>query len=113
MNREISGLLGMCRRAGRLITGFDAVMSRLAVQRPALIMTACDLSPKTEKELRFSLESLAGTPPPTVRLPLTKQEIGEAIGQLKAIGLLATNDAGLAAAILKKCPMENEEVEAL
>lgn len=59
MEDKLAGLLGMCRRAGRLTTGFDAVTALAAEGRAALILAASDVSEKTGKELRFALERAA------------------------------------------------------
>ena len=40
MEDKLAGLLGMCRRAGRLTTGFDAVTALAAEGRAALILAA-------------------------------------------------------------------------
>ena len=47
MEDKLAGLLGMCRRAGRLTTGFDAVKALAAEGRAALILAAADLSEKS------------------------------------------------------------------
>ena len=70
MEDKLAGLLGMCRRAGRLTTGFDAVTALAAEGRAALILAASDVSEKTGKELRFALERAA--PVPVLTVPLTK-----------------------------------------
>ena len=44
MEDKLAGLLGMCRRAGRLTTGFDAVTALAAEGRAALILAASDVS---------------------------------------------------------------------
>ena len=105
MNDRLCGLLGMARRAGRLIAGFDAVVDSVKVKRTQLILLASDLSPKTEKELRFA----AGNAVPLLCTELTKTEIGHAAGYNKPIGVVATEDRGFAAAMLKAANCRNEE----
>ncbi len=94
---KLSGLLGMCRRCGRLVTGFDAVVALCETETP-LLMTAADASPRTEKELRFRAARH-----PIYRLPLSKDEIARAIGSQKPIACLATDDEGFARAIRPLC----------
>ena len=53
MNDKLTGLLGLSRRAGHMTCGFDAVADLLRGGRAVLVLLASDLSPKTEKELRF------------------------------------------------------------
>ncbi len=92
---KLIGLLGMCRRAGRLVTGFDAVVGLCSTEK-AFLMLAGDAAPRTVKELRFRL------PVQTVyRLPLTKEETARAIGSHKPIAVLATADEGFSKAILQ------------
>lgn len=94
---KIVGLLGMCRRAGHLTIGFDAV-KELAVQKKAtLICIANDLSPKTQKELRFMIKENQ----PLFLLPFGKETLSNAIGMQKPVGVIATDDRGFAAAFLK------------
>ncbi len=105
MNDRLCGLLGMARRAGRLVAGFDAVIDSVKTKRAQLILLACDLSPKTEKELRFA----AGDAVPLFYTDLTKTEIGHAAGYNKPLGVVATEDRGFAAAMIKAANCRNEE----
>lgn len=92
--RKLTGLLGMCRRAGRLVTGFDAVVA-LCRKQTALLMITTDTSKRTVKELRFRLANV-----PVYQIPLTKEETAQAIGAQKPIAVLATADDGFSRAIL-------------
>ena len=94
--QRVAGLLGMARRAAKLTTGFDAVAALLGEGAAAAAMTAADLSEKTQKELRFAARN---HPVEILRLPLTKEEIGAALGLKKPVGVLAMADKGLAAAV--------------
>ena len=92
---KLTGLIGMCRRSGRLVTGFDAVAA-LCGSEKAMLMIAADAAERTIKELRFRL------PNQTVfRLPLTKEETAHAIGSQKPVAVLATADEGFSKAILQ------------
>ncbi len=92
---KLIGLLGMCRRAGRLVTGFDAVVGMCGAEK-ALLMIADDAALRTVKELRFRLPAQA-----VYRLPLTKEETARAIGSHKPVAVLATADEGFSKAILQ------------
>ena len=94
---KLRGLLDMCRRSGRLVTGFDAVVA-LCTTEGVLLMIATDASPRTEKELRFRAAER-----PIFRLPLTKTEIAEAIGSHKPVAVLAVADEGFANALRPLC----------
>ncbi len=91
-----NGMIGLCRRAGHLIAGFDAAAEAVAAGRAALVLMADDLSEKTEKEWAFRM---GGRTLPTVRVPLSKEQIGAAAGVYKPIGLAVVDDAGLADAL--------------
>lgn len=69
MEDKLAGRWGMCRRAGKLTTGFDAVTALAAEGRAALVLTASDLSEKTGKELRFALARTAAPVPHPDRRP--------------------------------------------
>lgn len=92
---KLIGLLGMCRRAGRLATGFDATVGLCSAEK-ALLMIAGDAAERTVKELRFRLPMQA-----VYRLPLSKEETARAIGSHKPIAVLATADEGFSRAILQ------------
>lgn len=106
MNERLAGLLGMARRAGRLIAGFDAVKVALTDGRAQLVLLAADLSPKTEKELRFAAGAAA---PPFLSGGSSKEEIGHAIGSGKPVGVIATDDRGFATAMKQAVGSFNEE----
>lgn len=97
MNNRLQGILGICRRSGHLTVGFDAVRDLLTQQRAALVMTAADLSEKTEKELRFAMSKKEV---PLYSLPLNKAALSAALGLQKPVGVIATDDRGFAASIV-------------
>ncbi len=92
---KLMGLLGMCRRAGRLVVGFDAVVGLCGTEK-ALLMIAADAAPRTVKELRFRLPTQA-----VYRLPLAKEDAARAIGSHKPVAVLATADEGFSKAMLQ------------
>ena len=107
MNDKLTGLLGLSRRAGHMTCGFDAVADLL---RAVLVLLASDLSPKTEKELRFIGKDKAAD---IVQIPLDKSAIGRALGLKKPVGVAAVDDRGFAAAMKKHICHDLEEDEAL
>ncbi len=105
MNEEkLVGLLGMCRRAGRLTVGFDAVVA-LCREKQVLLMLSADASPRTERQLSFQ----AGETP-VYRLPLDREQTAHAVGSSKPIAVLATTDPGFIRALssLLTSPQEEE-----
>lgn len=107
---RLAGLLGISRRAGRLVMGFDAVTGLIGEGKAALVMLASDLSEKTQKELRFAT---GDKPVPVRQIPLTKEEAGTACGLKKPVGVLATDDKGFARAMETCCLHDLEEDTAI
>lgn len=52
-NEKLFGLLTVCRRAGRMTIGFDACKESMEKGKARLVILASDISPKSEKEVRF------------------------------------------------------------
>ncbi|MCL2487321.1 MAG: ribosomal L7Ae/L30e/S12e/Gadd45 family protein [Oscillospiraceae bacterium] len=99
--RAIHGLLGMARRSGHLIMGFDAAAGLITQKKAKLILLASDISPKTEKELRFAA-SKAENELVWLRLTATKDELAAALGLKKPIGIIAIDDNGFANAVITR-----------
>ncbi|MDD2362044.1 MAG: ribosomal L7Ae/L30e/S12e/Gadd45 family protein [Oscillospiraceae bacterium] len=107
---RLGGLLGMARRGGRLTTGFNAVVALITKDKEVMVMLAADLSEKTEKELRFAARSKDYE---IVRLPLGKEDIGQALGLTKPVGVLALEDKGFAATVRSLCRDDGDSKEEL
>lgn len=103
MVNKLSGLLGMCRRAGRLTVGFDAVVA-LCREPQVLVMIASDASERTVRQITFQ----AGDTP-IHRLPLTRDETAHAVGSQKPVAVLATTDRGFIRAISPLLNIAQEE----
>ena len=99
-NSSISGLIGLARKAGKVEVGEEAVSVATRHHKARVILFASDAADNTLRR-QESLSQLGSCP--TVRLPLTKAELGGAVGR-NACALLAITDIGLAAAVLKKLP---------
>lgn len=105
MEHKVLSLLGLARRAGKLVPGFDAVVAEAKAGKAALLLAAADISEKTFKNLRYEGDR-AGIP--TLRLPCTLTETGRACG-VKA-GVLAVTDEGFAKAVCKElAPKQNTD----
>ena len=92
MNHEQArfGALGLCRKAGRLVMGFDAVCEDGYNGRVALVLTAADLSPKTLARLQRACEGAAEVLP----MPLTQQQLCPI--SKKPVGVYGVADENLA-----------------
>ncbi len=98
-NSKLVSLLSICRKAGKLTTGFDAVVESMQDAKARLVLLACDLSDKTRSELHFS----AGKCQYAGDILQTQQTMDElSVVLSKRTGVLAITDAGLAQAILSE-----------
>ncbi len=104
---KLIGLLGMCRRSGRLTVGFDAVAA-LCREQQVLLMLASDASPRTVRQLQFQ----AGERP-VYRLPLTREQTAHAVGSGKPVAVLATTDQGFLRALRPLLTTVQEEESSL
>ena len=48
---KISGMLGLCRKAGKLVLGFDITVDAIVKKNARLILLAKDASPRTAREI--------------------------------------------------------------
>ena len=91
---KISGMLGLCRKAGKLTMGFDMTADALEKGEAELLLIASDCSERTKRKII----EVAGKV--TVReLPLTMDEISFAVS--KRSGVLAVCESGFAKKIIE------------
>lgn len=90
MNKLLSNL-GLCRRAGKLTLGFDAVVGAIKRDEVKCLLMTADLSPKTEKELRYQMGERQI---PIYRLTYTMEEFK--MVSKKKVGIFAVTDEQLA-----------------
>ncbi len=83
--QKLTGLLGICRKAGKMAIGFDPMLEVVRAGKAAGVVTAADSSPKTYKEVCYHCEK-AGIP--VVSLPLTQEELGRAIGRKAVVAAI-------------------------
>lgn len=102
------GTIGLCRRAGKLIFGFDAVKDEAMKPDSKIsgVIIADDLSEKTVKEVKY-ICSRCGKP---VSSPgVTMDEIKDVIG--KYTGILGILDDGLYRSITKQSTDRSGDIE--
>jgi len=89
-------MLGICKKAGKLAEGFDPVAELAKKSGARLILTACDLSPKSLKEIArvASMNTVEH-----MGLSVTMDEIWQGLGRRS--GILAVADEGLAESVKK------------
>lgn len=88
----------LCRRAGKLVIGFDAVVQELMSpkSKAAGLVLAADISPKTNKEIRFNADKYGCR---AVSAGFTMDEAESALG--KRAGIFLVLDKGLYGSIVK------------
>lgn len=96
--KKITNLLTICRRAGKLIMGFDAVREALPDGKISCILTASDLSPKSLKELSF-YAGKAETDTPIYNTALSMEDLWCVSG--RKTGIIAVCDEGFKNALAK------------
>lgn len=89
--------ISMSRKAGKLLWGFDTVVSAAQAGKVKLILLASDLSAKTKKEIAFVCQK---TKIRSVEMRFDMQQLQQGIG--KRSGVLAVTDQGFSDHIEKK-----------
>lgn len=95
---EAAGMLGLCRKAGKLISGFDATVKAAAEKKAAGVFFASDVSQKTLKELDFMCARCGLTPK---MLDAQMSDLEHILG--KKAGVFAVLDDGFSAKIATLC----------
>lgn len=108
MPNKLIGLIGIARRAGHTVVGFDAVRAAILNGKAQCVLLASDCSPKTEKELTFAA---AEHPCPILSVPADKATLAAALGLQKPVAAVATDDRGFATAMQKAIDSANHSKE--
>ncbi len=95
MADKVLALLGLCRKAGKLLGGYDVCVQAARQGEAKLLLAARDISDKTYKNMLFEA-GRAGIPCARAEIPM--EELGRAC-RLRA-GVLAVTDEGFARALL-------------
>jgi len=95
LNSKALALLGFASKAGKLDYGMQKAIESIKKNKSKLIVTACDLSKKSEKEILFFARNKNIC---TVTLDeVTIEKLSTAVG--KKCGIISVNDNGFADAI--------------
>ena len=94
-NDRLLSFLGLCKRAGYLISGLETVTKAIREGKALLILTACDLSPNSLSDIGFAAERYGVR---LVGLSCSKDELSFALG--KHCGIVGVTDRGFADKIL-------------
>lgn len=89
MQNKILSLLGLCRRAGKLVMGHDPVIKAIKENKARLTLFASDYSDNSKKEIeKLCVQRGAAL----LTLPFTKDELGSGLGHY--CGVIAVLDQG-------------------
>ena len=82
--------LSLCRKAGALTMGFDAVEDAAVKGKAWIVLTASDASEKTVNRLTYSIGDLVDV----IRMPLTQDRLADV--SRKPVAVYAVTDRNLA-----------------
>ncbi|MBQ6839050.1 MAG: ribosomal L7Ae/L30e/S12e/Gadd45 family protein [Clostridia bacterium] len=82
--RENMNFLGICRKAGKLSCGHDAVKETIVKSKSQLIIMASDASERLEREMRF-LCTQNGRSIPVMRTKCSMKDFAQGIGKGAAV----------------------------
>ena len=105
-DEKLLGTLGLCKKAGKLILGFDAVAQAIQAGEVSLVVLAQDLSPKSAKEI-IRIAQMHGTE--HIHISAEMEDIKRRVG--KKAGILAITDQGLSKAVASKAQARQHEEE--
>lgn len=92
MVSKILTLLGFASKAGKLSFGFEAIASALKAKKALLVLTACDVSAKSRKEITFFADK---NNIPVISLEgIDIQTVSNAVGH--KCGMISVNEHGFA-----------------
>ena len=103
MDRLLSQL-GICKKAGKLVQGFDAVSDAAQNKTLHLIVTAKDFSPKSQKEIAYVAQQ---THTALLAMPVGMADVERMMG--RRYGVLGISDQGLAGSVAGLVCRANEE----
>lgn len=105
MNDKILNFLGLCRRAGKLTVGNDAVIDEVKNGKAKLVIVSGDISLNTEKKLS---KACANYKVEILKLNRTRDELSQALGRFCAV--VAVLDDGFSKKLTQLISNENQEV---
>lgn len=104
MNDRILSLLGLCRRAGKVTIGNDAVIDTVTKQKAKLVIMTKDLSENTAKKILINSHK---SNVKALVLNRTKDELSAALGKFCAV--ISINDGGFANKLEELISEENQQ----
>ncbi len=103
--QKLVSAISLCRKAGKLVMGFDAVRESVFGGKAALVLLAADVSEGTAKRMRRTCEDLTDC----LSMPLTQMELCSI--SYKKVGVYGILDENLADLCKQYLAEEKEEIE--
>lgn len=104
MNDRILSLLGLCRRAGKLVIGADPTIDSINKGKSKIVIFAGDFSKNSIKPV---LSAAHSSNIKALGINRSKDEISLALGKL--CGVVSVEDKGFAEKLLQLIENENEQ----
>lgn len=101
-NEKLAGFLGLSRKAGKLIFGFDMTVDAMQKGTAELVILSCDCAERTSRNIKRIAEDCGCE---VLVLPLTMDEIGYAVA--KRAGVLTVCDSGFSKKIKELADSEH------
>lgn len=101
--------MSLARKGGRIELGEEPVGAAARAQHARLVVVASDASDHT---WRRALSFVSNTAQQCIRVPYTKDQLGEAIGRT-SLAIAAFTDPALALAFAKALPQQERYAEAI
>ena len=99
-NSKATGMLGLCKKAGRLIVGTDLTVKAIREKKGVyLVLLASDASDNTVKRATDCCTHYGVT---CRTLPVTTEELGRLVGKGSAVAAAGVSDREFASAILAR-----------
>lgn len=96
-NDRFLGMLGLARRAGRIVSGTEQVCLEMKKGGNMLVILACDVSANTKKKVLNKTEFYGI---PCICPNINGDDIGKAVGRTNSIAAVAVKDENFSKAIL-------------
>ena len=102
-NQKLFSALSLCKKAGRLVLGFDAVMDSVYQGKAHLGLLASDVSEGPAQRVRRNCEDLA----PCLQMPLAQADLCPVTW--KKVGVYAVTDEQLAVLCRRSLEQNKED----
>jgi len=106
-NKKALGYLGLARRGNNIVIGEEPVGAACRASHARLMVLAKDAADNTCRRAR---SFAANGKPPVLKVPYTKEELGDALG-CNACAMAAFIDVALALAFVKALPEAEKHAE--